>query len=89
MSWHCPFVVRDGIWLCVICGRTATVRGDEPPVAECKVPLKPGLGDYVARWLSWLGITKERVSALAGGDCGCAKRAEKLNTVGRRWFGIG
>jgi len=51
-------------------------------------PPKPGLGDMVAAGLSAIGITKERVSALAGGDCGCNKRQEQLNELGRR-IGIG
>jgi hypothetical protein len=49
---------------------------------------KPGLGDMVAAGLSAVGITKERVSKLVGGDCGCAKRQEALNELGRR-VGIG
>jgi hypothetical protein len=49
---------------------------------------KPGLGDMVAAGLSAIGITKERVSALAGGDCGCSERQEKLNGLGRK-IGIG
>ena len=49
---------------------------------------KPGLGDMVAAGLSAIGITKERVSAVVGGDCGCAKRQEALNALGRK-IGIG
>ena len=49
---------------------------------------KPGLGDMVKAGLAAVGITKERVSALAGGDCGCSKRQEQLNALGRR-VGIG
>jgi hypothetical protein len=49
---------------------------------------RPGLGDMVAAGLSAIGITKDRVSALAGGDCGCSKRQEQLNELGRR-IGIG
>jgi hypothetical protein len=49
---------------------------------------RPGLGDMVASGLSAIGITKARVSALAGGDCGCAKRQEALNALGRK-VGIG
>jgi hypothetical protein len=90
MSGHCSFVVQDGRWFCSICGRTATVRSENPPVAECKAAAapKPGLGDMVAAGLSAIGITKERVSALAGRDCGCTKRQEALNELGRR-VGIG
>ena len=49
---------------------------------------KPGLGDMVASALSAVGITKERVSKALGKPCGCAKRQEKLNGIGRK-FGIG
>jgi hypothetical protein len=47
-----------------------------------------GLGDMVAAGLSAIGITKERVSAAVGGDCGCSKRQEQLNELGRK-IGIG
>ena len=49
----------------------------------------PGLGDMVASGLSALGITKERVSKLAGGDCGCQKRQDAMNDIGARYLGIG
>jgi hypothetical protein len=49
---------------------------------------KPGLGDMVAAGLSAVGITKERVSKAIGKPCGCAKRQERLNELGRR-LGIG
>ena len=54
----------------------------------CGAQPSPGLGDMVAAGLSAIGITKERVSAVVGGDCGCAKRQEALNELGRR-VGIG
>jgi hypothetical protein len=64
----------------------------EKMAAEAKLkpspPPQPGLGDMVAAGLSAIGITKERVSAVVGGDCGCAKRQEALNKLGRR-VGIG
>lgn len=53
---------------------------------------RPGLGDMVAAGLAAVGITKERVQAVAAAvgvkDCGCKKRQEKLNELGRR-IGIG
>jgi hypothetical protein len=53
---------------------------------------KPGLGDMVAAGLSAVGITKERAQAVANAvgvkDCGCKKRQERLNELGRR-LGIG
>lgn len=48
----------------------------------------PGLGDMVKAGLSAIGITEERVSAAIGRPCGCSKRAEKLNELGRK-IGIG
>jgi hypothetical protein len=42
----------------------------------------------VAAGLSAIGITKERVSKAVGGDCGCSKRQEQLNELGRK-IGIG
>lgn len=47
-----------------------------------------GLGDMVAAGLSAVGITKDRVSALVGGDCGCQHRQQALNRLGHR-LGIG
>lgn len=49
---------------------------------------KPGLGDMVAAGLAAVGITPERVSAVIGKDCGCSKRKQALNDLGRR-IGIG
>ena len=49
---------------------------------------KPGLGDMVAAGLSAVGITKERVSKAIGRPCGCGKRQDALNKLGRK-FGIG
>jgi hypothetical protein len=53
---------------------------------------KPGLGDMVAAGLSAVGITKERAQAVATAvgvkDCGCKKRQEALNQLGRK-LGIG
>ena len=51
-----------------------------------------GLGDMVAAGLSLLGITKERVNAVAKSvgvdDCGCDERQRRLNELGRK-LGIG
>jgi len=62
--------------------KVAAAAKQAPPV-----PPK-GLGDYVAAGLSAIGITKERVAAVTGKPCGCAKRQEQLNELGRK-FGIG
>lgn len=47
-----------------------------------------GLGDMVKAGLSAIGITEERVSSVIGRPCGCSKRAEALNALGRK-IGIG
>lgn len=47
-----------------------------------------GLGDMVADGLASVGITKERVQAVASavgiGDCGCGKRQAALNAIGEK-----
>ena len=47
----------------------------------------PGLGDMVAAGLAAVGITKERVQAVANKvgikDCGCKKRQAALNRAGQ------
>lgn len=58
-------------------------------VAAYRRRRRPGLGDMVAAGLSAIGITSERVSkALGVKDCGCKKRQQQLNDLGRR-IGIG
>jgi hypothetical protein len=42
----------------------------------------PMLGDRVANALAYFGVTKSRVSAAVGGDCGCEKRQAGLNKLG-------
>ena len=49
---------------------------------------RPGLGDMVAAGLAAIGITKERVATALGVPCGCQKRQEALNALGRS-LGIG
>lgn len=40
------------------------------------------IGDKIARSLSAVGITKERVSRVLGRPCGCDKRQEAANKIG-------
>lgn len=40
------------------------------------------LGDIVAKALSSVGITEDRVSAWIGAPCGCGERQQKLNELG-------
>lgn len=79
----CDFTYDANCGVCSRCGfRLCNAR---PPIRRrCEVQLKPGLGDMVASGLSAIGVTKARVSKLAGGDCGCSKRQEALNALGRK-----
>lgn len=52
----------------------ATSRIAVPPVP---------LGDAAAAILTSIGVTKERMKAAIGRECGCASRQAKLNEVGR------
>jgi len=52
-----------------------------------------GLGDMIASALDAVGITKERVQALASKvgikDCGCNERQRIANELGAKYLGIG
>lgn len=76
---------------CGLPGRPGALRNcPSKPLPEQRPEVNsPGLGDYIAAGLSAVGITKERVSAMLGGDCGCSKRQEALNDWGRETLGIG
>lgn len=75
-------VIDEKTLRCVNCNAvfsTTSVR------ANCrKVP--PGLGDYVAAFLSAIGVTKERVEAVVGGPCGCPERQAAMNAAGAKWL---
>jgi hypothetical protein len=69
---------------CIRCLREiATAQPPERVHATC-LRQKPGLGDYVAKAFSAVGITKERVSKLLGRPCHCPEREEWLNQLGRK-----
>jgi hypothetical protein len=70
--------------VCRVCGAIVSSPNTR---RNCGNP-PPGLGDMVSSALSAVGITKERVSAAIGRDCGCKGRQEALNAIGRR-IGIG
>ena len=76
----------DEVRACIVSedGDRITVDETHPAYPQAK----PGLGDMVASGLSAIGITEERVSKAIGRPCGCGKRAEALNELGRR-IGIG
>jgi len=80
----------DG-WKCVCpCGyATHAKAGTAYHACQTSKPrARPGLGDMVKAGLSAVGITEERVSKAIGRPCGCSKRAEQLNAIGRK-IGIG
>jgi hypothetical protein len=71
---------------CIVAEDGDTITVDETHPAYPRA--KPGLGDMVKAGLSAIGITEERVSKAIGRPCGCSKRAEALNALGRK-IGIG
>ena len=76
----------DEVRACIVSedGDAITVDETHPAYPHAK----PGLGDIVKAGLSAIGITEQRVSKALGRPCGCSKRAETLNALGRR-IGIG
>jgi hypothetical protein len=85
----CWFIDTGCEFVCESCGRVVVKGGDTLaglPFFACHP--RRSLGDMVAAGLSAIGVTKERVSAVVGGDCGCHKRQEALNQLGRK-IGIG
>jgi hypothetical protein len=76
----------DEVRACIVSQDGDRITVDETHPAYPRA--KPGLGDMVAAGLAAVGITKERVSKAIGKPCGCAKRQERLNELGRR-LGIG
>lgn len=74
-------------------GCVVSQEGDElvvdethPSYPRAKGPA--GLGDMVAKGLSSIGITPERVSKITKRPCNCKKRQQALNEFGRK-IGIG
>lgn len=86
----CDFARDVDKWKCRVCGRAVAARSDTPPKAVCRSAR--GLGDMVADGLASVGITKERVQAVAAavgiGDCGCDKRKALLNKLGAELLGM-
>lgn len=62
--------------------RAVVARGFDPPDS------RPGLGDMIAGGLGAVGITKDRVQAVANAvgikDCGCRKRHAMANRLGAK-----
>lgn len=79
--------------VCPSCGFVASGPGVKRNCPASAAPPRPGLGDYIAAGLDAVGITKERVQALASKvgikDCGCGKRQEIANELGAKYLGIG
>lgn len=44
------------------------------------IPRRRKLGNIIARWLAWFGITKRRIKAITGG-CKCRARQRALNKI--------
>lgn len=101
----CSFDVTESEFVCKRCGiRIPTSLFPKGrPLVECANPAKPqpsdppaagdGLGDIVANALDSIGITKDRVQAIANRvgirDCGCKSRQAAMNSFGQKYLGIG
>ena len=89
-----PVDCLAGVCTCPRCGKTMAVPKNFTGTGQhlCAVPEPVGLGDMVAAGLDAVGITKDRVQAVARRvgikDCGCRKRHQRLNELGRK-LGIG
>lgn len=79
----------DGLCRCQSCGWLMRV-----PVGVVAMPhaCRRGLGDMVKAGLDAVGVTQDRVQAVAARvgikDCGCKRRQQRLNELGRK-IGIG
>lgn len=82
MPCHSSITIKQAI---LANARKIAARPQKTAIAK---PKSRGLGDIVAAGFAAVGITKERVSKAIGRPCGCAKRQERLNKLGRK-FGIG
>lgn len=69
-------------------GYAALIAEAAAALPRAALPARPGLGDMVASGLKAVGITKERVSALVGGPCGCPERQAALNQIGHKYLGL-
>lgn len=76
----------DDVRPCIISQDGDAITVDETHPAYPRA--KPGLGDRIADGLAAVGITKQRVQAVASRvgikDCGCAKRQAAANRLGAR-----
>ena len=90
MIVECVFEQSGTRFVCSACGRFVKTKNGAVPRAVCRGPR--GLGDMVADGLSAVGITKERVQAVASAvgvkDCGCRGRQQKMNELGHKYLGL-
>jgi hypothetical protein len=83
----CIIQRADGRYVCAVRGHVYSTHARPPIRCVCDITAarkKAGLGDRVSQVLSLVGITEQRVSRLLGRPCGCGKRREALNRLGRR-----
>jgi hypothetical protein len=74
--------------VCPACGYRARHASTHRICRPVPAPPPFMLGDAVAAGLSSVGVTKELVSAIVGGDCGCDGRQSKLNELGIKAQGV-
>ena len=104
----CQFDVTGEHFVCKNCGLRVPTRlfakgkpfvacahAQRSPSASVTQPSRPpvrGLGDLLSDGLSAVGITKDRVGAVARAagvkDCGCGKRQKWVNKMGAKYLGL-
>jgi len=87
MKLRGELIYRDGNLKCIECG--AVVFSIQSQTEQFFHDCPFGLGDAIAVFLAFLGVTENRVSFLfKASSCGCRHRQQFLNRLGRR-LGIG
>lgn len=79
-------------WKCPVCGVVLKAVSVFPVHCSCgyhQMCNPPGLGDRVAAWLAWIGITAHRYKRLKKTlglrpECRCRQRQQQLNELGPR-----
>lgn len=75
---NCDFEQQGARFVCRVCGFKMPFR-EKPPLRNCHPQIR-GLGDVIDRITTATGI-KAVVHAVAGEDCGCQQRRDKLNKM--------
>lgn len=85
----CEWKKSEKVFECIRCHFKMDVKplSDVQKQKLKRICTHKGLGDRIERALERFGVTEERVSRMIGRPCGCSKRKELLNKLGRSWQG--